>query len=379
MRDAVSLFVVLALIAISACGSSRDPYAPPPGGSSGAGGGELFDAGLPTGPPPADAGGLCGNQIHQVVTDAPNIYFVLDASGSMSAQAGTSTRYQSVRGAALDMVRKLGPLINVGAALFPLGAKPDDPCHVGGEVLSIRPGDPISDKLGPTAFAFSESTIVDPAGGTPITATLNALAPKLSAASGRTIVVLATDGGPNCNINATCGADECMSNIDGTCDSAENCCAPGKVPGPESCIDRQPAVDAVSSLAASGVPVYVVGTPGSEIYGDVLDALALAGNAPQLAPPFYYKVDDYAELGVVLGSIAARVISCEFDLVDPPPDGGNTNVYFDKELVPYDAMDGWTWKTPSVIELVGDACVRLKNAEVRQVQIVSGCPTEATK
>jgi len=348
--------VVFVGAALLACGPSREGFTPPPDGYVGAGGSDLFDAGATTGPPAADAGGLCGNQIHQIVTAAPNIYFVLDASGSMAESVGTSTRYERVRFAAIDMVRRLGPLINVGAALFPLDATNSDACHVGGEVLSLRPGDPVSDKLGPTAFAFSEATIVKPSGGTPTTATLEVLLPKLSAAKGKTILVLATDGAPNCNPNVSCGGS-----------------------APESCLDRQQAIMAVSAFAEAGVQVYVVGIPGSEGAADVLDELALAGGAPQLAPPFYYKVGDFDDLGAVLGSIAARVISCEFDLVQPPPDEGYTNVYLDQKVLPYDSVDGWIWKAPSVIELVGEACQKLKNGQVRQVQIVSGCPTEATK
>src|SRR4051812_48002114 len=48
-------------------------------------------------PPTPDASGLCGNQIHQVITNAPNIYFVFDASGSMgSAATARATRYDLV-------------------------------------------------------------------------------------------------------------------------------------------------------------------------------------------------------------------------------------------------------------------------------------------
>lgn len=334
------------------------------------------------GPPPADAGGLCGNQIHQVeITEAPNLYFVLDASGSMLSPASPrETRYERVHDAAVGLVRSLGPLINVGAAVFPLDARDATPCGPGGEVFPVTPGDPFTGDQaeGTTTRRFRSSTRVTPLGGTPTAATLTALTPTLVALPGKTIVLLATDGGPNCNPSASCDADGCIANIEQQCPE-ENCCSAGGLSGPEGCLDREDTVAAIAALAAQGVDVYVIGIPGSEAYGDLLDEMALAGGAAQFVSPFYFKVDDLDTLGSVLSKIASIVVSCEFDLVDPPPEDGSTNVYLDKQLVPYDPENGWYWKSPVVVELAGEACDRLRSGRVGQVQIVSGCPTEVAR
>src|SRR4051812_30807987 len=67
-------------------------------GGSGAGGSTFIDDAGPDGPPDPDAGGFCGNQIHQVLTHAPNLYFVFDVSGSMASPGGGGyTRYQLVQ------------------------------------------------------------------------------------------------------------------------------------------------------------------------------------------------------------------------------------------------------------------------------------------
>ena len=158
-----------------------------------------------------------------------------------------------------------------------------------------------------------------------------------------------------------------------------NCCAANQPYGPSSCIDRDDTVAAIEALASAGIDVYVIGVPGSEVYASVLDEMAQAGNVPQPSPPYYYRVDDVAALGGVLSQIASVAISCAFDLVDPPPVPGNTNVYLDGIVLPYDVIDGWKWKTSSVVELVGEACTRLKTGQVATVQIVSGCPTEVPK
>ncbi|WP_437276964.1 vWA domain-containing protein [Sorangium sp. So ce375] len=345
---------------------------------------EGFDPGTegPSGPPAADAGGLCGNRIHQVeISEAPNIYFVLDASGSMLSPASSrETRYDRVHEAAVDLVRNLGPLINVGAAVFPLDATDEAPCRPGGEVFPVTPGAPFAERQegSTTTSRFRSATRVEPLGGTPTAATLAALTPRLVELPGKTIVVLATDGGPNCNGSATCDADECIANIEQQCPE-ENCCALSGLSGPEGCLDRDDTVAAIERLAASGIEVYVVGIPGSEFYGDVLDRMALAGGAAQFVSPFYFKVDNLDTLGNVLSKIASIVISCEFDLVDPPPEEGQTNVYLDDKLVAYDPENGWRWKSPAVVELLGEACAKLKSGRVGQVQIVSGCPTEVAR
>ncbi len=48
-------------------------------------------------------------------------------------------------------------------------------------------------------------------------------------------------------------------------------------------------------------------------------------------------------------------------------------------MVLYDPVNGWSWSAPNVITLNGAACVELRSGSVSQVQVVSGCPTQATK
>lgn len=145
------------------------------------------------------------------------------------------------------------------------------------------------------------------------------------------------------------------------------------------CVDRPATVAAIETLVSGGVQVYVIGIPGSDLYGDVLNEMAITGGAPQPSPPHYYRVSDLEALGTVLGSIAEVLVSCEFTVSDPPAEPGMTNVYLDQELLAYGYPNGWVWKTVDTVELVGESCARLKAGQVKQVQIVSGCPTETTK
>jgi hypothetical protein len=376
---------------IVACSSAANP----PGltsstaatsGAGGAGGDDFVGVGGGNTPPPPDAGYLCGQLITQVHKDPPNVYFVLDSSGSMATQVGVATRFSLVHNAAVDLVANLGGLLNVGAALFPLAQSNEDSCHAGSQVLPVTPGAELN------LNTFAKATNTTPFGGTPTAATLEALYPTLTALPGRTIVVLATDGGPNCDADAMCGAEDCMDNIEGTCDqtgcctpTGPSCCGPNSALGSLNCIDRQASIAAVAKLAKAGIRVYVVGVPGSETYGTVLDQMALVSGAPQIAPPFYYKVEDYSSLSGTLASIAAIEVSCKFDLVTPPPDPTRVNVYLDDDVVLQDPADGWVWELTAymepqhAIELRGDACKRLKSGAVKQVQIAAGCPTMGPK
>jgi hypothetical protein len=332
------------------------------------------------GPPPVDASGYCGNQIHQVITDPPNLYFVFDASASMDeAGGGGFTKYELVEHDAVLLIETLGALVNFGAAVFPYGATSADPCHVGAQVMPVLPGDPVGPMTGPATEEFIVQTSITPFGGTPTAATLTALLPKLTALKGRTVVILATDGGPNCNDTITCAADQCIPNLEGQCSPpSSNCCGPGSVEGPEGCVDHDATVASVAAIAAAKIPVVVVGIPGSDLYASVLDDMATAGGAAQAMEPFYYRVDDFDTLTQVFQKIASTYVSCDYVLADPPPDEGHTNVYFDGTVVVADPANGWVWKSSTEIELVGDACDALKAGKVKQVQIVSGCPTKMT-
>jgi hypothetical protein len=345
------------------------------GGGAGSGGGGEFklDAGG-GGPPPADAAGVCQNVTHKLVVDPPNVYFVLDRSGSMAAPAPGGTRYTAVQKAAATLATKLAQFIKPGAAVFPGDT---DQCGAGHEIFAPTYGDP-------KGFDAATKAIL-PAGGTPTAATLAALLAPLSALPGRTVVVLATDGGPNCNPGAACDKSECMENLEGCvpgdscCALQQNCCGPGGPAGPLNCVDHAASVQAVAALAAAGINVYVVGIPGSQAYTKVLADMAVAGGAAIPAAPFYYKVDDLATIQGVLGAAAASAIPCDFKLEDVPADPTLTSVYFDETLVMPDPQNGWSFTAPDAIALHGDACDRLHAGLVTQVQIVSECPGGGTQ
>ena len=378
----VALVAVLAttLAAVQACQGEREvsQFGGLSFTGSGGAGGDGFTG--VTGGTPCAGTGVCGSEVHDIRFDVPNIYFVLDRSGSMATvEPSGDTRYSVVRNAAVDMVKALGPLINVGAAVFPHGDVVSNPCRTGDEIFPVTPGDPLQEGGGdgPITVAFRSATNQTPDGGTPISATLVKLFPTLTTLEGRTIVMLLTDGGPNCNDSITCTIAECQPNVEGTCPPTENCCDVNHpTGGPHLCIDRLATVDAVAAIADAGVEVYVIGITGSQYYSGVLDEMAQAAGTAQSGTPKYLEVDDLATLGDVFAQIAADSISCELPVADPPEEQGMTNVYLDCDLLPLDPDNGWSWLGTDTVVLNGEACVKLKSGGVTQVNVVTGCPTE---
>jgi hypothetical protein len=332
------------------------------------------DAGAPSCKVQTAAQGVCECIEVGLLTDVPNLYFVLDRSGSMSEDG----KWDTVRDVIARTVSQLGPRVRVGVAVFPGLA---NGCSTGIETLSVRQGDvaPSPNELSMTAKAVLSATALAASGGTPTAATLRALEPSITKLAGRTYVVLATDGGPNCNASASCGAETCIPNIEGQpsfCSGATNCCDK-QYYGPLQCLDAQPTIDAVASLAKKNVPTYIVGVPGSAPYANLLDQLAQVAGTARSGSPAYYRVDgtDPAAFSAALAKVAAKIsATCTYPLSKIPDDPGMINVFLDGKPIANDPVDGWTlWG--SVVTLMGASCDRVLSGEVLQVRVVEGCPT----
>lgn len=392
-----ALCVAVAGGAFAACANQEHPDRFVGSGGSGAGGagsggaagsgGLLVDAPA-DGPPPADSPGLCGNDVVPVILDRPNLYFILDRSGSMGELWGSNTRWYAARYAVQNMLLKIGHRVSYGGAVYPNPHASADTCLAGIEVAPTQVGDPasygLSGDAGPVLAQFMAAIgATPPSGGTPTGPTIATLAPTLQGLPGKTYAVLVTDGAPNCNAAAVCSRAKCMLNLEGfvgaslDCTGPANCCDPNLVvDGQLSCVDDTGSTAAIGGLRDAGIPTYVVGIPGSELYSGVLDQMAIAGGTARATSPRYYPTTSSADLSATLQAIGVAVsVSCTIPLGEVPPDPLLVNVYFDLDTVPYDGADGWSWADPETVVLNGAACARLKSGDVGQVQVVAGCPT----
>jgi hypothetical protein len=285
----------------------------------------------------------------------------------------------TVQNSTVDLMTAIGPRANFGAALFP-DPQGSNPCATGVEVAPLRRGDSPAGTVGPTTYAMLSSIDIPAYGGTPTAATFASLTPKLAALHDHTYVILATDGGPNCDADLTCGAGACTVNLDddvsGCTPTGPNCCTSLGY-GSLSCLDSTATILAVTALAKKGVPTYVIGVPGSEPYASVLDQLAQAGGAARAEEPYYYAVDttDQHAFYAALSKIAAKVTAtCVLPLGMAPPDPALMNVYFDGKVVAQEGPDGWAYADDTVT-LLGTSCSEVLDGDVLDVRVVAGCPT----
>jgi len=381
VKAGLSAFAVTVALVVG-CGSGR----PPPAGDSqytppvtvGGGGVGFADAGStkPPGCGQKDDGSYCDCIDVPLFAEAPNMYFVLDRSGSMTED----NKWGKVRQVVAQIVRGLGPRANFGATLFP-GFDDSAACTPAVEALPITPGDPPGAADGPTTKKLLTATQSAPSGGTPTAEALRGVLPKLRAAKGKTFVILATDGGPNCNAGASCTSATCQPNIDGVqgCSlGGPSCCDPPNGYR-ESCLDSAATLSAVAALKAAGIPVYIVGLPGTSApqYANLLDELAVAGGTAQPASPKYYRVDTANEtvLLTALKKISAKIVAtCEVKLTETPAQANQVNVYLDELVLPKDPVNGWKIEGPTVT-LLGDACTKVLSGDILDVRIITGCPT----
>jgi hypothetical protein len=320
-------------------------------------------------------GGVCACADEPLLGDPPTLYFLLDRSGSMTE----SNKWSTIQIAIEKIVIALGPRAQVAAAVFPDPAQ--DSCAPGVQVFAPRRGDAPAGTPGPTEIALLETLgHITANGGTPTAATIQKLAPSIEGIPGKTYVILATDGGPNCNASASCTAADCTDNIEsqnGCTPGGPNCCTDPNLGGPLACLDAQPTIDAVTALAQAGIPVYVVGVPGSEPYANLLDQLAAAGGTARGSEPQYYAVSsaDQAAFYSTMSKVAAKIAgSCILTLNQVPPDPSLINVFLDGTVLPQSGPDGWTLNG-TIVTILGASCQAIQNGDVIDVRVVAGCPT----
>jgi hypothetical protein len=316
-----------------------------PGGGGGAGGSGTGP--LPTG----DAN--CGIETSGTSREPADVLLVLDRSGSMNQSisgecycdaslagrqgtvcpdtANCSARWTSLT-SAVSATLDATPGINWGLKLFSSGGS--NACSVSTTVeVAIS-----SSSAGAIQTQISGTT---PSGNTPTaTAVTNATAYlKTVKDQSNKVILLATDGEPNCGAGARNNSDP----------------------------DVQGTIDAITAAKNAGFSVYVVGIGPS--VGN-LDNFAEAGGTSK-----YFPATSPQDLAQALSDISKAVATCNFTLSKTPPDPSNVAVYLDKNLVPKDAANGWSFGANSQsVVLNGSTCDKVMSSASSTVQVLFGCP-----
>jgi uncharacterized protein YegL len=277
-------------------------------------------------------GEVCGVQASGFVRLDPNIYFVLDKSGSMDGQPLNEAK------AGLDSIfDTLSDEIRVGFGAYPLG----DSCGISmSNLLPMGSHDAATIKA-------SYANIL--AGGG--TSTADALEiiyrdsltsdPNDTDADVRAkAVVLITDGEPN------------------------------------ACGGMPATLAAAQTLRDSEIPVYVIGFNfGSN--PNNLNLMAEAGGTnANINGQRYYLANDQQTLVTAISNISREVISCSYRLDTPPEDPDKVWVSINGNYLPKNqyGVDG----SNNTLTLTDQSCDQLRNSDpdTTELRITMGCRTD---
>jgi hypothetical protein len=335
-------------------------------------------------------GGGCGATAITANPPVVNVLLVVDKSASMDEKPTgfTASKWTALDDALKTTFDATQSKISYGLDLFPVAGtdpKADYTCNLPAPTAPVVV--PVQDgtKSGPLILAAIEDKANAPSGGTPTAAALARADYYFTKGPGKALtgdkyVLLATDGGPNCDDTLTCDAKTCTTNIDHN-DFSQNFCDP-KI-DVHACLDQAGAVAAVKKLATDGVKTIVVGIPGTEAYVTTLNALAAeSGVTNPDAPPDYFAVDaksGVSGLGKALEKITTGLIkSCELHLETAPPDLEHLFVVIDGVELPKSDTQGWSIQdktvSPPVVVINGAACTKLETQGAGYINITYGCP-----
>jgi hypothetical protein len=275
-------------------------------------------------------GGECGESEYGLDVP-PNLLILLDRSGSMNNEIDGTPKWEIAVDAVTSTIGDWEGSIWFGLAIFSNCDGPLDRCNPG--IVEVPCG---ADTVGSIVRTLGKA---ERCGSTPIAASLDGMVgePSIQDPSRNNAILLVTDG------MDSCGGD------------------------PSS---------ASANLFAqeTSVKTYVVGF-GSEVDADELRATAEAGGTGA-GDPAYYQADDAGGLAAALGAIAGRLLGCTYPLSEVPPDPAMLFVFFnDEERLDRDEADGWTYdEDTNTVIFHGSACDRIEAGEIRDIDIVYGCP-----
>ncbi len=296
------------------------------------------------------------------------VYLVVDRSGSMSEPGATPglTKWEELNAAVDAALTQYEAVIKFGILTYPSNQE----CATSGPQVGTQLDNrvAIDDHLSSSV----------PAGGTPTAAALNNAAASLNALgdpASPKFIILATDGGPNCNyfLSADPSCSCTYASSDYCCTSYPDQCLFGY-----TCLDDDHTLNVVHDLHQQGIDTFVIGLEGTAEYVNLLNGLANNGGRPQVGgTTAYYSASNQTELLAALQTIAVGLISCEIELEEPPDFPDLVTIYMDGQEVPRDLAQGNGWdytdSSNTVVELFGGACDTLQDGDEHTLTATFAC------
>ncbi len=292
-------------------------------------------------------GGTCGSNSFTANHLPPDLLIVLDRSGSMNDDAtgmtcpggcGASSKWAQMTNAINSVVAQTEAKVRWGLKLFASGGQA---CTVG--TSAEVPVGPMN--AGAIKAAIGAAI---PGSATPTRAAEIQAAAYLNGVSDPNpkYVLLATDGLPNCQQG-----------------------------GSPLAADDTAAIAAVATVAAMGIPTFVIGiaTGGSTADG-TLNMMAVNGGHPRAANPAYFPVSTTQDLESALTVIQGMVaLPCQFQLGGVPTNLDAVSVSVGGQVLP---MSDWTYGPGNrsiVFPDSGSICANLKSGAAKDVTITLPC------
>lgn len=366
MRLAARAVVLSALVGCGAKTGLLLPDVPtdvPEDGRDVADAADVFDA-----PDRPDA---CTAPIQPVERLVVESIFVIDRSGSMLETTPSGlTRWTALTRAMERVLPVVDRDLWMGLLQYP------EPPLASTAACVVTPSVPLQPRAFNTTPMLTAVRATQPVGGTPTFDALSTAAryfannPQPTRVRGR-YIVLATDGGPNCNGLLTL---PCM------CTNPRGC---GGSRGALSCLDDVRTVDLLERLQSQGIQTFVIGAPGQDVVAlePTLNRLAVAGGRPRdpsAGPSRYYPAADVGDFVTALQQITDSLVRCRY-VTNPLRDPTQATVVVGGADVSRDPShrDGWDWARAEAGEFVlyGAACDRSQVSGV-PVRVRDGCPTE---
>ncbi|MBK7864272.1 MAG: adventurous gliding motility lipoprotein CglB [Archangiaceae bacterium] len=305
---------------------------------------------------------------------------VVDRSMSMSfPMENGESRWTQLTRAFGRYLTEHGTAARLGLMTFPTG----DACGAGNVAVDLWTQSDTATDLQAHADGINRALqATQPGGVTPTGESLKKLIDYMPLQSGReNVVVVATDGLPNCNPDNPNSYDANPTACD--CSFIASQC--GGSNARLSCIDRDGTVNVVRQLRQRGVKTAVVGFGADALQGTgplVMNAIASEGGAPRLCPSGadaecgttnrcdpathvcelrYYQATNDVELAAALATIGYSLTTgeaCVVKLDAPPADPRFLSVLLDGQQVDPAA---WSYASGDVT-FQGAACDRLKSS-----------------
>lgn len=331
---------------------------------------------LPIRPPDVVCGGLAVPLTRRNAT----VILVIDRSGSMGdPTTDMRVKWDALREALQMALPRLGRDVAVGLTLFPGLVEPPDSGALGpAQVCTVPTALALEPAPRQVPLVLQRLMLTTPGGPTPTAASLALVRtwyaehPDLT---GERYVILATDGGPNCNLMADPATCRCTG-PSRLCDPMMNSFA--RI----NCLDEMPALNEVRQLGAMGVRTFVIGLNGTQDFADVLNRMADAGGRARPGAAHYYPAASAVELTRELGDITVALADCTLRLTMPPVDPDLVDVRLDGVSLYRDPrhMNGWDWGDESHHQIVfyGAMCDVVRTASGgSQLAATFGCPAPA--